>query len=80
MGATTGIFDNMRPKTSKPTLDTVTQKVYASRNACYQELAGSEGMDPTKTLGWYDLCRKYPSRFQDVATGRLIDANGRLGP
>lgn len=73
-----GIFDNKKSKVPKKTKDTWTGKVYEARNQAYQALAPSEGMDPRKTLGWFDLCRRYPGRFEDVASGRRIDASGRL--
>ncbi len=70
-----GIFkDNRR----KATQDTWTGKVYPARNKCYQDLALSLGMNIVNSLGWYDICKKFPGRFKDVATGRKIDANGRL--
>lgn len=70
-----GIFkDNRR----KPTRDTWSNIVYPSRNKCYQALASGEGWDPNYSLGWYDLCAKYPGRFEDTATGRRIVANGYL--
>ncbi len=72
-----GIFNNKKPKVPKETKDTWTGKVYKARNQAYQALALSEGMDPTKPLGWFDLCRKYPLRFEDVVTGRKIDSSGR---
>jgi hypothetical protein len=73
-----GIFSNKEAKIPKKTRDTWTGKVYDARNQVYQDLCFNEGMDPTKTLGWYDLCRKYPLRFEDVTTGRKIDGSGRL--
>ena len=74
----TGIFNNKDIKSPKRTKDTWTGKIYISRNQAYQDLAASEGMPPEKTLGWYDLCRKYPLRFEDVATSKKIDGSGRL--
>jgi len=73
-----GIFDNKSPKRGKRTRDTWTGKVYDSRNKCYQALAAGEGMDPRYPLGWYDLCKKYPLRFEDVDAGKKIDGRGRL--
>jgi len=73
-----GIFDNKSPKRGRKTKDTWTGTEYDSRNQCYQALAAGEGMDPTKKLGWYDLCARYPMRFEDVATGKRIDGHGRL--
>jgi hypothetical protein len=70
-----GIFKDNR---KKPTRDMWTGIQYPSRNKCYQALAHREGMDPNYSLGWYDLCRKYPGRFQDEDTRRRIGADGRL--
>lgn len=75
---TSGIFDNLNPKVPKKTRDSWTGTIYVSRNQVYQALADAEGMDPTKALGWYDLCRRYPGRFVDVASGLKIDESGRL--
>ena len=74
----TGIFNNNNFKPGKPPKDTRTGKVYESRNQVYLALATSERLPIDKTLGWYDLCRRYPLRFEDVTTGKLIDQNGRL--
>jgi hypothetical protein len=73
-----GIFNNKAAKAPKKTIDPWTSRTYESRNQCYQALAASEGMDPTYTLGWYDLCWKYPLRFVDYETQRPIDGRGRL--
>jgi hypothetical protein len=70
-----GIFKDNK---SKATRDTWTGITYPARNKCYQALASNEGMLINKSLGWYDLCRKYPDRFEDVSTGRKIGSNGRL--
>jgi len=73
-----GIFNNKKDKSQKKTRDTWTGKIYEARNQAYKALAPNEGMDPGEKLGWYALCKKYPERFEDVTSGRRIDASGRL--
>lgn len=70
-----GIFKDNKEKATK---DTWTGIEYPARNKCYQALAPSEGMPVNKSLGWFDLCRKYPGRFEDLASGRKIGSDGRL--
>lgn len=74
----TGIFNNKEEKVSKRTEDTWTGRVYGGRNQAYLDLTTTYGLPIDKTLGWYDLCRKFPFRFRDIATGKLIKASGRL--
>ena len=73
-----GIFNNKKRRSQKKTRDTWTGKIYEARNQAYQALAPNEEMDPAEKLGWYALCKKYPGRFEDVTSGRRIDASGRL--
>jgi len=70
-----GIFKDNR---KKATLDTWSGITYPARNKCYQALALSQGMDLNYSLGWFDLCRKYPGRFVDKDTMRRIGSDGRL--
>ena len=74
------LFANVSPerKRGSATRDSVTGKVYPSRNKTYQALAPSLGLDPNNQYGWYTLCRMFPGRFVDVKTGRHIDARGSL--
>jgi len=74
----TGVLNEPMNGNSKPTEDTWTGKRYHSRNACYRDLVPPEQRISNYTLGWYDLCRKYPRRFKDIKTGCLIDEHGRL--
>jgi hypothetical protein len=73
-----GIFNNKKAEAPKKIKDTWMGRIYHARNQAYQDLALREGMDTIKSLWWYDLCRKYPLRFEDVATRRKIDGSARL--
>lgn len=62
----------------KPTRDSRTGQTYPSRNQAGKAVAPELGLDPNDQYVWYAVCRRSPQRFQDVATGRPIDQNGRL--
>jgi len=71
-----GIWKNNRPKATR---DTRTGREYKSRHQAGQAVAAQAGVDSThKPSPWVLVVRKFPSRFQDVRTGRLIDGRGNL--
>ena len=68
---------SLERKRGSATQDSVTGKVYPSRNKTYQALAQSLRLNPDDQYGWYTICRMFPERFLDVRTGRYIDRQTR---
>ncbi len=72
----TGIWNDNRPKSTR---DLQTGQEYGSRHQAGRAVAPEAGVDPNhKPSPWVLVVRRFPLRFQDVATGRLIDGHGNL--
>ena len=71
-----GIWIENSPKATR---DTRTRREYTSRHKAGRAVAQEVGIDPDhKPSPWVLVVRKFPRRFQDVATGKLIDVQGNL--